>query len=278
MTATMSPKRESTIRQLVEHNCQMKIQKSGDTIIDTFRQKMMERSANGGFNGLRRVLKIMDDNGDHKLCPAEFADGLKTYGLNYTVADVQKLFKYLDRDGNGAVTITEFIRGIRPEPSMRRLDLILRAFRLIDTDGSGVCDVAELGELYDATQHPEVVAGRMTVEDCLKQFMEGWDRNKDGKVTLEEFREYYADIGANIDSDDYFELMIRNAWHISGGEGVCRNTTCLRVLVNFTDGRQQVVEVKDDLRIRKDDIEAIKAKLVAQGVENIKSINLNGSV
>ena len=275
MSTPMSPQRNAGILKLVENNCQQKIQKSGDPVIDTFRAKMMERSGNGGFNGLRRILRIMDDNGDAKLTIDEFTDGLKTYGLHYGRDDVQKLFKYLDRDGNGAVTITEFIRGIRPEPSMRRQDLVLRAFKLIDTDGSGVATVQEIGELYDATQHPDVLAGKSSVEDVLKEFMESWDQNKDGNVTREEFKEYYADIGANIDSDDYFELMIRNAWHMSGGEGVCRNTTCLRVLVTFADGRQQVVEVKDDLRIRRDDIPAIKAKLASQGVENIKSISLS---
>eukprot|EP00742_Colponemidia_sp_Colp-10_P015747 GILJ01017994.1.p1 GENE.GILJ01017994.1~~GILJ01017994.1.p1 ORF type:complete len:275 (-),score=64.63 GILJ01017994.1:125-838(-) len=234
---------------------------------------MMERSGNGGFNGLRRTLRIMDDNGDHKLTPLEFAEGLQTYGINYSKEDVDRLFKFLDRDRNGAISLTEFIRGIRPEPSMRRQDLVLRAFKLIDTNGSGVADLAEIGELYDATQHPEVLAGKASVEDVLKDFMQVWDQNKDGKVTLEEFREYYADIGANIDSDDYFELMIRNAWHISGGEGVCRNTTCLRVLVTFNDGRTQVLEVKDDLRIKRGDTDAIKAKLAQQGVEGIKSIS-----
>lgn len=275
MAQSPNPKREAAIRKLVEENCQHKIQKSGDPVIDSFRTKMMERTGNGGFAGLRNILRAMDDSGDARLTPAEFADGLVTYGLKYTKEEVQKLFKYLDRDGNGAVTITEFIRGVRPEPSMRRVDLVLRAFKLIDTDGSGVASLQEIGELYDATQHPDVLAGKSTAEEVLREFMEVWDRNKDGQVTREEFLEYYADIGANIDSDDYFELMIRNAWHISGGEGICRNTTCLRVLVTFLDGRTQVVEVKDDLRVRRDDVAAIKAKLESQGVDNIKSISLN---
>jgi hypothetical protein len=34
-------------------------------------------------------------------------------------------------------------------------------------------------------------------------------------VTLEEFEEYYNNISASIDNDQYFELMINNAWKMN---------------------------------------------------------------
>jgi hypothetical protein len=46
----------------------------------------------------------------------------------------------------------------------------------------------------------------------------------DGKVTFEEFCEYYKDISSKIENDDFFELMIRNSWHIAGGKGLAENT------------------------------------------------------
>jgi calcyphosin len=61
---------------------------------------------------------------------------------------------------------------------------------------------------------------------------------------VKEFCKYYANLSSSIDEDDYFELMIRNAWHISGGEGWCENSSCRRVLVTHTDGRQTVEEIK----------------------------------
>ena len=33
-------------------------------------------------------------------------------------------------------------------------------------------------------------------------------------MTLDEFIEYYNNISCSVDNDDYFELMIRNAWNL----------------------------------------------------------------
>ena len=68
--------------------------------------------------------------------------------------------------------------------------------------------------------------------------------------------------------------MMRNAWHISGGEGQMANTTCRRVLVTYTDGSQKVCEIQNDLGIGPTDTDKMKDRLEAQGEENIKSISL----
>ena len=85
----------------------------------------------------------------------------------------------------------------------------------------------------------------MTKKEILLEFMSQWDTvKKDGIVTPEEFEEYYSDVSSSIDRDDYFELMIRNAWHLPGGEGVCENTTIPRHLVTQADGTQKVEMMK----------------------------------
>jgi Ca2+-binding EF-hand superfamily protein len=89
---------------------------------------------------------------------------------------------------------------------------------------------------------------------------------KDGVVTRNEFENYYSNLGASIDNEDYFELMIRNAWHISGGEGAAANSANKRVLVTHADGRQTVEEIQNDLGLRSDDKEGMMARLRAQGV------------
>ncbi len=39
----------------------------------------------------------------------------------------------------------------------------------------------------------------------------------DGKVSREEFEDYYSYISACFDNDQYFELLINNSWRINEG-------------------------------------------------------------
>jgi len=47
------------------------------------------------------------------------------------------------------------------------------------------------------------------------EFMKLWDTQvQDGIVTIDEFFDYFKDVSASIDSDDYFALMMRNSWKL----------------------------------------------------------------
>ena len=106
-------------------------------------------------------------------------------------------------------------------------------------------ELNDISAKYNASKHPDVISGKRTSDDVLREFLDTFDTiEKDGIVTPEEFIKYYGNCSSSIDDDDYFELMIRNAWHISGGEGWCANSSCRRVLVGHADGRQSVEEIK----------------------------------
>ena len=46
--------------------------------------------------------------------------------------------------------------------------------------------------------------------------MSMWDTQvADGIVTFEEFCEYFKDVSASIDTDEYFEAMMISAWKLS---------------------------------------------------------------
>lgn len=245
-------------------------------VIERTRDKIMERGGNHGLRGIRRSFKIMDDSGDKKVSFNEFKYGLKDYGLReLTDIDFEMIWKFFDRDESGFVSFDEFLRGLRGQMSQRRVNLIGEAYDKLDRTGDGRVTVEDLSGVYDTSMHPDVLEKKATEEEVMISFMGQWDTlEKDGVVTFDEFLEYYKDVSCSIDEDDYFELMIRNAWHISGGEGAYANTTCRRVLVTHLDGSQEVCEIKNDLGLAADDIDGMILRLKGQGIPNIKSISL----
>ena len=167
------------------------------------------------------------------------------------------------------MSVDEFLVGIRGDLNERRKKLVRMAFNILDTDGSGFVTSDEIVEKYDFTQNPEVLAGKLTIQEATLKFMEQWEKGgeKDGIITPEEFENYYKDLSASIDDDDYFELMIRNAWRIAGGEGAAANTANRRVLVTDKHGNQRVETVNHELGMNKKDMNDIKSRLAKQGVD-----------
>ena len=109
------------------------------------------------------------------------------------------------------------------ELSQIRREIVIRAFNKLDRDNSGVVDMRDIEGVYSAKQHPDVKAGRKTEQEILQEFLDTFELHfsmldksaRDGRIELKEFIEYYRNVGATIDNDQYFELMITNAWNLN---------------------------------------------------------------
>ena len=208
------------------------------------------RSANG-LRGLRIMFRAMDRNRNGSLSAVEFKYAMRDYGLNLSELEVTQIVKHFDTNQDGQLSFDEFLRAIRGDLNARRRDMVHQAYKVLDKDGSGQVTIRDIEIAYDVSFHPDFQSGRKTKMEVLADFMSVWETHKkDGIVTIEEFEDYYKDISASIDDDDYFELMIRNAWHIEGGEGWCEETTIKRVLKTNPDGSEEVVKVKNDLDVK----------------------------
>jgi Ca2+-binding EF-hand superfamily protein len=54
--------------------------------------------------------------------------------------------------------------------------------QLLDADKSGVVELNDIIAKYDGTKHPDVIAGKRTNEEVLREFMSTFDTDGDGKV------------------------------------------------------------------------------------------------
>lgn len=190
-------------------------------VMEKFRNTILSRGG-GAIIGLARQFKIFDDNNSKTLDLQELTKAIRDFKVDLSPNEIKILFNILDNDGNGEVVYDEFLREIRGEMNNARKSLVDKAFKKLDTDGSGVVEIGEIEALYNCKKHPDVLAGKKTEREVFEEFMSTFQQHAaikgkgtvDDKITKDEFQEYYENISASIDRDDYFELMMTNCWKL----------------------------------------------------------------
>ncbi|GAB0091918.1 calcyphosin-like protein [Sergentomyia squamirostris] len=183
--------------------------------LDKLRLMCLARGATG-ILGLGRTFRRMDDDGNKVLCLEEFLKGLHDTGLDITESEGGDLFQKFDTDGSDSINMTEFLVALRPPMSEGRRNIIDMAFKKLDKTGDGFITLDDLKNVYSVKAHPRYMSGEETEESILKKFLGNFEVGGivDGKVTHEEFVNYYASISASIDNDAYFDLMMRQAYKL----------------------------------------------------------------
>lgn len=192
-------------------------------LVKLFRDKIKSRGARG-IIGLSKLFHIMDDDGSKTISEYEFGKACKDFKVGISEENVPLLFKEFDTNRDGTLNYDEFLMAIRGELNDLRRGIIEKAFRKIDKDGSGILDIDDIKDIYNASKHPDVVQGKKTEQQILMEFLETFETHhniktngqNDSRITLEEFIEYYKNISASIDNDEYFTLMMNNSWNIKG--------------------------------------------------------------
>lgn len=193
---------------------------AAEDALENLRTKLASRGARG-IIGLGKQFRIMDDDNSRSVDLYEFTKAIKDYRVDIAEGDIQLIYTAIDRDGSGSVDYDEFLRAVRGPMNSQRVGLVEKAFAKLDADGSGIIDITDVKRFYNAQQHPEVRAGRKTEEDVLNEFLETFETHHamegqlDHEVTRDEFLEYYNNVSASIDNDQYFELMMNNTWKLT---------------------------------------------------------------
>lgn len=207
-------------------------------IMDKVKAVLLERNGVHGIRGLGRMFRIIDDGGDGGLDREDFKWGLYDYGVRISDQEFTMLLDAFDTNGDGVISFDEFLVALRGDMSPARLAVVQEAFEKLDVTGDGKVTLADLEKLYDASHHQEVLQGKKTQEEVLSDFLSQWDTiDQDGVVSLEEFQRYYRDVSASVDTDEYFEQMVRNAWRLEGADQFGGDGSILCKVV-FKTGRQ----------------------------------------
>ena len=211
--------------KLIQNNLNKKEFLSQDPVENILNQIRVKLASRGieGVCSLARNFRIIDDNNSQTIDFNEFKKCCKEFNFGLSDNEIQIAFTSFDRDNSGEIDYDEFLRTIRGEMNDFRKNLVNQAFNKLDVNGNGEISFDEIQSKYNAQNHPEVLSGKKTEEEVLKEFMDTFQdtynylcgTETDNIITLEEFMEYYENVSMTIDNDEYFEIMINNGWNLN---------------------------------------------------------------
>ncbi len=101
-----------------------------------------------------------------------------------------------------------------------RKQICIAAFKKLDISGDGLIDITDIKVKYNAKKHPDVMMNKRTEDEVLYDFLDTFEANyslnhpesHDHTITLDEWIDYYNNVSCNIDNDEYFQIMMVNAF------------------------------------------------------------------
>lgn len=153
-------------------------------------------------NQLKLVFKFIDANGDGKISPLELAEILLSLGHHQELKAAEELaevmVKEMDCDGDGFVDLDEFlsVMGVEKDQvfgdSVKDIDELIReVFQVFDADKNGLISAKELRRVLIS-----LGCVNCSVKEC-RRMIKGVDKDGDGFVNLEEFKDMMA-AGCNL--------------------------------------------------------------------------------
>ena len=74
-----------------------------------------------------------------------------------------------------------------------------------------------LEAVFNVSKNADYIYGKKTKDQIISEFLvnfEGVGGDHDGKISIDEFIQYYTDLSVGISSDEYFSETIMNDWGI----------------------------------------------------------------
>lgn len=194
------------------------------TVLDRLRAEIKRRGSNT-LAGLARRFRIMDNDHSQSLNLEEFVSGLGDLQLGVSKAELDMLWQEFDADGSGLVTFNEVVALLGGGLNVRRRHALRVLFGILDVNGNRWLQLNDLQMRYDPSvlgePHSKLARTRPPDEvlvDFLTSLKEQMDVPEAVKgITLRDFERYYDKISASIDSDEYFEEVLRRAWGLPEG-------------------------------------------------------------
>jgi Ca2+-binding EF-hand superfamily protein len=187
-------------------------------LINEIKMKLANKYGCYGLRQLDLAYKELNSNTRGLVTPDQFIQTLNSIGVFVRQIDNQALVKYFGRNGQG-INTQEFVDRFREKLSPERETIVKSAFNKLDTNqGGSLCpnEISILsiypGTLYRSNFNSDFVLGRKSEQDAVKDYFGLFDKNQDGKITYDEWKNYYVDVSSMTGGDFAFRELVNNSW------------------------------------------------------------------
>eukprot|EP00164_Ancoracysta_twista_P006044 GFYU01008336.1.p1 GENE.GFYU01008336.1~~GFYU01008336.1.p1 ORF type:complete len:373 (-),score=125.01 GFYU01008336.1:188-1306(-) len=125
-----------------------------------------------------------DSDGSGEIDYEEFCEVLGVPPSEY----VKKLFTMFDENHSNCIDLMEFVSGLFTVIEVAKEDKLKFAFQLFDMDGTGTLSKAEIQKVF----HANNITNPKQVDSKVRDIYQMFDKNKDGHLTIDEFRDMAA--------------------------------------------------------------------------------------
>ncbi|CAD5214483.1 unnamed protein product [Bursaphelenchus xylophilus] len=117
---------------------------------------------------------------------------------------------------NGRINTQKLLSDVKIPLAEHRQKLLRDVFEKIAGEkGATEVDVAKFVRNFSFKQDRDYVSGKKSDSQIREEFKKKFNlaEHEDGKVTLDDFIDYYGSISYGCHSDAYFDLFLRQAWN-----------------------------------------------------------------
>lgn len=156
---------------------------------------------------------------DGKLDRDDVKDAFLQWGCPFDGKYLDNIINLKDFKNLGLIDWRELISLIQGEMSNSRYALLKKIFTCLDVTGQGVVAVNSLDKYFNGSEHPLVSVGGATEQEALDHIKKCFVSRSNARrtitmINLSSFIEYYSDLSAVIEDDDYFENIVKSNWSI----------------------------------------------------------------
>lgn len=186
-----------------------------DVLMQEAHNSIIERGIDSYWN-LRSFFQQFEKRtmGTGKMDREDFKACLIEWGLGLDAKYIDILLNEVDLNRLGLIDVRDFIKFIRGPLQPEREAILRDVFSKLDVNCEDHISLEDVSNNFRADDHPFVTIGGATHGDALNHLLSSFQvkGKMPRKINFEKFSEYYADLSAAIDDDDYFAAIVSSNW------------------------------------------------------------------